>query len=75
MFKNFILKQVVKHQAKGMPDTQREQVLKILEKDPQLFERISREIEKRKKGGENETKASIEVMKKYRTELAKVLQS
>ncbi|MDO8623794.1 MAG: hypothetical protein Q7R54_00330 [bacterium] len=43
-------------------------------KDPQLFKRIGEEIEKRKKGGESETKASIEVMKKYRAELAILMQ-
>jgi hypothetical protein len=75
MLKNFLMKQAVKWQTKKMPEAQRAQVMAILEKDPALFEKISKEVEARKKGGESEMKASIEVMKKYRSELAKVLQS
>ena len=35
---------------------------------------IGEEIERRKKGGESEMKASMDVMKKYRTELAMLMQ-
>jgi hypothetical protein len=66
----FLLKQYANWKLKKLPPAQREQMVSMVGKDPELFKKIGEEIEKRKKGGENETRASIEVMKKYRAELA-----
>lgn len=72
---NFLLKQVAKQKMKDVPEAQREQVLALLDKDPELMKKIGEEIERRtKKGGEPQMKATMEVMKKYRNELAAVLQ-
>lgn len=57
-----------------MPADQREQMTAMVSKDPQLFKKIGEEIERRKKGGESETKAAMEVMKKHRAELALLMQ-
>lgn len=59
---------------KDVPKEQREQMTALVTKDPQLFKKIGEEIERRKKGGESEIKASMEVMKKYRTELSALMQ-
>ena len=56
------------------PEAQREQMVTLVSKDPQLFKTIGEEIERRKKGGESEMKAAMEVMKKYRTELSGLMQ-
>ncbi len=58
---------------KDVPEGQREQILTLLEKNPELFKKIGDEIERRTKGGESQTKATIEVMKKYRTELSSLM--
>lgn len=72
---NFLLKQVAKHKMKDVSEAQREQVLGLLEKDPELMKKIGEEIDRRvKKGGEPQMKATMEVMKKYRAELAQVMQ-
>lgn len=70
----FLLKQYAKWKLKDVPEAQREQMTEMVSKDPQLFKKIGEEIERRKKGGENETKAALEVMKKYRAELSVLLQ-
>jgi hypothetical protein len=71
---NFLLRQVAKSKMKGMPEGQQEQLLALLEKDPALMKKIGEEIERRtKKGGEPQMKATMEVMKKYRNELAELL--
>ena len=73
---NFMLRQVAKHKMKDVPEGQREQILGMLEKDPNLMKKIGEEIDRRvKKGGENQTKATMEVMKKYRAELAALMQN
>jgi len=72
---NFLVRQVAKSKMKNMPEAQREQLLLMLEKNPELMKKIGEEIERRtKKGGESQMKASMEVMKKYRTELAEAMQ-
>ncbi len=72
--KNFLLRQVAKFKLKNVPEGQREQILTMLEKDPELMKKIGEEIDRRvKKGGENQMKATMEVMKKYRTEIAELM--
>lgn len=71
---NFLLRQVAKHKMKDLPEGQREQLLDMLEKNPELMKQIGEEIDRRvKKGGENQMKATMEVMKKYRNELAELM--
>lgn len=70
---HFLLRQFAKYKMKDVPEGQREQILTLLEKNPELFKKIGDEIERRTKGGEQQTKATIEVMKKYRTELSELL--
>lgn len=71
---SFLLNQYAKWKLKDIPAAQREQMTALVTKDPQLFKKIGEEIERRKKGGESETKAALEVMKKYRTELQALMQ-
>lgn len=72
---NFLLKQAAKWKMKDVPEAQREQILQFLEKDPGLMKKIGEEIDRRvKKGGEPQMKATMEVMKKYRNELAALMQ-
>lgn len=66
---SFLLKQAMKWKMKNVPAAQQEQIIALVEKDPELFKKISEEVERRKKGGETEMKATMEVMKKYRAEL------
>jgi len=70
----FLLNQYAKWKLKDVPEAQREQMTALISKNPELFKKIGEEIERRKKGGESEMKAAMEVMKKYRTELATLMQ-
>jgi hypothetical protein len=71
---SFLLNQYAKWKLKDVPKEQREQMTSLVTKDPQLFKKIGEEIERRKKGGESEMKASMVVMKKYRAELSLLMQ-
>ncbi len=71
---DFFINQVLKWKMKDVPEEQREQIAMLFKKNPELMKKISEEIDRRvKKGGEPQMKASMEVMKKYRTELAELL--
>ena len=71
---DFLLKQAMKWKMKDVPEEQREQIMALVQKDPELFKKIGEEVEKRTKNGEPQMKATMEVMKKYRTELAALMQ-
>lgn len=71
---NFLFNQYAKWKLRDLPEAQREQMTMLVSKNPQLFKKIGEEIERRKKGGEGEMKAAMEVMKKYRADLAKLMQ-
>jgi hypothetical protein len=70
--KTFFLKKVMK--AKGASEEQIEMAVKIMEKDPGLFEKIFKEIEQKKKEGKSETAAAMEVMRKHQGEIQKLMQ-
>ncbi len=70
----YLLKQYANWKLKDVPEAQRAQMLTLIQKDPELFKKIGEEVERRKKGGESEVKAAMEVMKKYRAELAALMQ-
>ena len=71
---DFLLNQAMKWKMKDVPEAQREQIMALIKKNPDLMKKISEEIERRvKKGGEPQMKATMEVMKKYRNELAELM--
>jgi len=69
MIKEFFLKQAVKHGTKNLPKDQQEALQLAVEKNPELFTKIAKEIEALKKQGKPEMYASLDVMKKYQKEL------
>ncbi len=72
-FKNFIMKQSIKSQMKGVPEAQREMMLKAVEKNPEFFENIAKEVDQKVKEGKSQTAASMEVMRKHQNELRKLM--
>lgn len=69
MIKEFLLKQAVKHGSKNLPKEQADMLQVAVEKNPELFEKIAKEIDALKKSGKPEMYASFDVMKKYQKEL------
>jgi hypothetical protein len=71
---DFLLNQAMKWKMKDVPEEQREQIMTLVKKDPQLFKKIGEEVDRRvKQGGEPQMKATMEVMKKYRAELQQLM--
>lgn len=69
MIREFLTRQFLKHQLKNVPEEQRDQIIALVEKNPDLFKKIGTEIEEKKKQGMDEMMASLMVMKKYEREL------
>ena len=59
---DFFLRQMMKAKMKDVPEAQREQIMALVTKDPELFKKIGEEVDRRvKKGGEPQMKATMEV--------------
>lgn len=71
MFKNFLLKKML--QKQGVPESQIDMVINMMEKNPELFKTIASEIQSKVKGGMDQMQASMEVMTKYEAELKKLV--
>ena len=74
MIKEFLLKQAVKYGAKDLPKDQQEMLLKAVEQNPELFNKIAKEVDELKKQGKPEMYAALDVMKKYQKELQELFQ-
>ena len=71
MFKNFLLKKML--QKQGVGEAQIDMFIKMMEKNPELFKTIAKEIEEKVKGGMDQTTAGMMIMKKYEDELKKLV--
>ncbi len=65
--KSFFLKKMLK--SKGVPDDQIDMVMTMMEKNPELFQKIAMEIDQKMKDGKDQTSAMMEIAKKYQNEL------
>lgn len=71
MFKNMIMKRMLKSQ--GATDEQAGVILELVEKNPELFQKIASEVEARVKNGEDKQQASMAVMAAHQEELKQVI--
>jgi len=73
MFKEFVMKQMLKRQLKGVPEAEQEKIIAMVQKNPALFEQIAKEIQIEIKKGKDQQSASILVMRRHQAELQKLV--
>lgn len=73
MLKNFLMKKMLQSQLKKLPADQQAQVMAMMEKDPELFEKIAKEIKAEMKKGKDQMSAAMTVMPKYQAELRRAM--
>ena len=73
--KNFLVKKAAEKQLKNLPADQQQMIMKLLENNPDLFVKMSKEVEhKIKKEGKDQMLAMMEVGTKYQKELREALE-
>lgn len=72
-FKKIIMKQAMKSQMKGVPKDQQEKMLSAVEKDPEFFENIAKQIKQKEKEGKGKMEASMLVMRENQDKLRKLM--
>ncbi len=74
MIKDFFMKRLLKSQMKGVPEAEQERIIALVEKNPELFQKIAAEMQEKMKGGMDQMSAAMEVMKGHEQEIKKVMQ-
>jgi hypothetical protein len=73
MIKNFLMKKMLKHQLKDVPQDQQDKLIGMIEKNPQLFQQIATEAQAKMKDGKDQMTAMMEVMQNHQEELKKIM--
>ena len=59
--------------TQGVPEAQIDMFITMMEKNPELFKNIAGEIQEKMKNGMSQMDAGMQVMKKYESELKKLV--
>jgi len=73
MLKNFLMKKMMAKQMKGVPPEEQERIMKAVQENPELFQKIGVEIQEKIKEGKDQMSAAMEVMQAHQEELKKVM--
>ncbi|OGD68008.1 hypothetical protein A3I18_00495 [Candidatus Campbellbacteria bacterium RIFCSPLOWO2_02_FULL_35_11] len=72
-FKGMLMRKMLKSQMKGVPEAEQEKILKIVEENPELFQKIGLEVQAKMKEGKDQMSATMEVMQNHQSELKNIL--
>ena len=67
------MKKLLERQLKNAPAEQRELIMTLVEKNPELFKKISDEMQAEIKSGKTQMAAAMKVMPKYQKEIQAVM--
>lgn len=67
------MKQMLKRQLKDLPEAQQEQIMALVEKNPELFQKIGKKVQERVKGGEGQQQAAMAVFQEHEKELREAM--
>ena len=73
MFGKFSIKAMLKRQMKGIPESQQEMFLTMIEKNPDFFMTIAKEAQHKMKSGMSQQDAMMSVIKAHETELKAIM--
>lgn len=67
--KNFLMKKMLASQLKGVPQAEQDKLFAMIEKNPELFQKIALEVQEEVKKGKDQMSATMEVSKRYESQL------
>lgn len=71
--KTFLMKKMLASKMQGVPQAEQDKLFAMIEKNPEIFEKIAQEIQVEMKKGKDQMSATMEVSKKYEKELKSLL--
>lgn len=72
-----LVKKMLKSKMGGqnVPDEELDKIIELVEKNPELFQKIGNEIQAKMKAGKDQMTATMEVMQAHKNELQKLNQN
>jgi len=68
--KNFAMRKLLERQLKDAPKEQKEMIMTLMEKNPDVFTKIAKEMQAELKvNGNNQTAAAMKILPKYQKEI------
>lgn len=71
--KTFLMKKMLASKLKGVPQAEQDKLFNMIESNPEFFQKIGLEVQEEMKRGKDQMSATMEVMKKYETELKSLM--
>lgn len=71
--KDFLIKKMVQAKLKHLPQDQQNMIIALVSENPEFFKKIQAEIEVKKKQGQNEQMAMMQVMREHQAEIQKLM--
>ena len=73
--KDFLVKKMVRAKMKNVPKDQQDMIIALVSENPDFFKKIQKEVEAKKKQGQNEQMAMMQVMREHQAEIQKLMMS
>ncbi len=73
--KDFFIRKMVESKMGSLPKEQQEMIVGAIQKNPDFFANLAKEIEEESKNGKDQIQAAMEVIKRHQNELQKILKN
>ena len=67
------MKKILASKMKGVPQEEQDKLFTMIEKNPELFQKIALEVQEEMKKGKDQMAATMEIAKKYEADLKGLL--
>lgn len=71
--KDFLVKKLIGAKLKHLPKDQQDMILALVSEHPEFFKKIQKEVEAKKKQGQDEQLAMMQVMRAHQAEIQKLM--
>ncbi len=73
MFKELLMKKLLQSKLGALPKDEQEKIIKLVTKNPELFQEIAMKIKAQMDSGKDQTAATMSVMKQYQSQVQKLM--
>ena len=71
--KDFLMKKLIGSKLKHLPQDQQDMILALVSENPECFKEIQTQVEAKKKQGQNEQMAMMQVMRENQAQIQKLM--
>lgn len=73
MFKEMLLKKLIQSKLGSLPKEEQDKIIKMVTKNPALFQEIAMKIKAQMDSGKDQEKATMSVMMQYKDQVQKLM--